>query len=188
MPSSTAALAALTAVLDTELALLEVGLGGRADLDDGDATGELRETLLELLTVQSESVFSISRLSCPTRVSMSASVPAPSTIVVSSLVTTTRRALPSRSRPASLSVTPMSAVITVPAVTTARSSRNALRRSPKNGAFTATALMVLRIEFTTRVESDSPSISSAMIRTGLPDSAIFSSSGRNSGRELIFSR
>ena len=33
------------------LALLELDLGGRADLDDGDAAGQLGETLLELLTV-----------------------------------------------------------------------------------------------------------------------------------------
>src|SRR5438093_8807398 len=34
------------------LLLLELHLGGRADLDDGDAAGELRETLLELLLVE----------------------------------------------------------------------------------------------------------------------------------------
>ena len=33
------------------LLLLELDLGGRPDLDDGDAAGELRQTLLELLTV-----------------------------------------------------------------------------------------------------------------------------------------
>src|SRR6185503_4193579 len=39
-------------VLDAVLLLLELHLGGRADLDDGDAAGELRETLLELLLVE----------------------------------------------------------------------------------------------------------------------------------------
>ena len=38
-------------VLDPVLLLLELDLGGRADLDDGDAAGELREALLELLAV-----------------------------------------------------------------------------------------------------------------------------------------
>src|SRR6476661_4789414 len=38
-------------VLDAVLLLLELDLGVRADLDDADATGELRETLLELLLV-----------------------------------------------------------------------------------------------------------------------------------------
>jgi hypothetical protein len=38
-------------VLNAVLALLELDLGGRARLDDGDATGELREALLELLAV-----------------------------------------------------------------------------------------------------------------------------------------
>ena len=36
-------------VLDASLLLLHLGLGVRADLDDGDAAGELREALLELL-------------------------------------------------------------------------------------------------------------------------------------------
>src|ERR1700716_2744012 len=39
-------------VLDTVLLLFELHLGGCADLDDGDAAGELRETLLELLLVE----------------------------------------------------------------------------------------------------------------------------------------
>ena len=38
-------------VLDAVLALLELDLGGRADLDDGDAAGELGQALLELLAV-----------------------------------------------------------------------------------------------------------------------------------------
>ena len=38
-------------VLDAVLLLLELDLGGRADLDDRDATRQLREALLELLTV-----------------------------------------------------------------------------------------------------------------------------------------
>ena len=38
-------------ILDAVLLLLELDLGGRADLDDGDAAGQLGETLLELLLV-----------------------------------------------------------------------------------------------------------------------------------------
>ena len=38
-------------VLDAVLLLLELDLGGRADLDDGDAAGELGQALLELLAV-----------------------------------------------------------------------------------------------------------------------------------------
>src|SRR5690606_38335201 len=38
-------------VLDAVLALLELDLGGRARLDDGDAAGELGEALLQLLVV-----------------------------------------------------------------------------------------------------------------------------------------
>src|SRR4029079_18829539 len=36
---------------DARLLLLHLGLGGRTDLDDGDAADQLRETLLELLTI-----------------------------------------------------------------------------------------------------------------------------------------
>ena len=89
--------------------------------------------------------------------------------------------------PTSRSSSPASGLITWPPVTTARSSRNALRRSPKNGALTATAFSVLRIELTTSVARASPSTSSAMISSGLPDSATFSSMGSRSGSELIFS-
>ena len=38
-------------VLDAELAVLELGLGGGANLDDGDAAGELGDALGELLGV-----------------------------------------------------------------------------------------------------------------------------------------
>ena len=38
-------------VLDAVLALLELDLGGRADLDDGHAAGQLGQALLELLAV-----------------------------------------------------------------------------------------------------------------------------------------
>src|SRR5207245_304718 len=38
-------------VLDARLLLFHLGLGGRPHLDDGDAAGELRETLLELLPI-----------------------------------------------------------------------------------------------------------------------------------------
>src|SRR6185503_6364379 len=38
-------------VLDAGLLFLHLGLGRRADVDDGHAAGELRETLLELLLV-----------------------------------------------------------------------------------------------------------------------------------------
>jgi hypothetical protein len=83
---------------------------------------------------------------------------------------------------------PTSEETTVPPVTAARSSRNALRRSPKYGALTATARIVLRTELTTSVDSASPSTSSATITTGLPAWAIFSRIGSRSLSEEILSR
>ncbi len=56
----------------------------------------------------------------------------------------------------------------------------ALRRSPKPGALTATDLKVPRILLTTRVDRASPSTSSAMISSGLPDWMTFSSRGSRS--------
>ncbi len=56
----------------------------------------------------------------------------------------------------------------------------ALRRSPKPGALTATDLKVPRILLTTSVDRASPSTSSAMISSGLPDCMTFSSSGSRS--------
>ena len=40
-------------ILDAVLLLLELDLGGRADLDHGDATGQLGKALLELLACRS---------------------------------------------------------------------------------------------------------------------------------------
>ena len=65
---------------------------------------------------------------------------------------------------------------------------NALRRSPKNGDLTATTLKVLRIALTTRVDSASPSTSSATISSGLFSASTFSSSGSRSASAEIFSR
>ncbi len=62
----------------------------------------------------------------------------------------------------------------------------ALRRSPKPGAFTATTLMVLRIELTTSVDSAWPSTSSAMISSGLASCSTFSRSGSSSSIAEIF--
>ena len=56
----------------------------------------------------------------------------------------------------------------------------ALRRSPKPGALTATEVNVPRILLTTRVDSASPSTSSATMSSGLPACTTFSSSGSRS--------
>ena len=51
MPSATAALVACHRVLDAVLALLDLGLGRGAHLDDRDAAGQLGQPLLQLLPV-----------------------------------------------------------------------------------------------------------------------------------------
>src|SRR5437588_377360 len=62
----------------------------------------------------------------------------------------------------------------------------ALRRSPNPGALTATERNVPRILLTTSVARASPSMSSAMIRSGLPACMTFSSTGSMSCTALIF--
>ena len=106
-------------------------------------------------------------------------------IVVLSLVTTTRRALPSTSRPTWSSLSPTSGVTTWAPVSVAMSCSMALRRSPKAGALTATEVNVPRILLTTSVDSASPSTSSAMMNRLLPAPMTFSSSGSRSETEEI---
>jgi len=118
---------------------------------------------------------------------ISASDPCPSMIVVSSLVTTTRRAWPKSCSVAVSSCRPISSVITSPPVNTAMSRSISLRRSPKAGALTATTLNTPRSLFSTSVASASPSTSSATTsRLRRPACTIFSRSGTRSCAELIF--
>src|SRR6476469_8570770 len=114
-------------------------------------------------------------------------VPEPSTIVVSSLVTTTLRARPSSSRPMLSSFRPTSSETTWPPVRIAMSWSIALRRSPKPGALMATDLNVPRILLTTSVASASPSTSSAMMTKLRPPCMTFSSTGSMSlTAEILF--
>ena len=117
---------------------------------------------------------------CLMRSSMSAFLPAPSTMVVASLVTLMDLAVPSISTLASASDTPSSSMMGCAPVKTAISSSMRLRRSPKPGAFTATTLRMPRMRFSTRVASASPSTSSAMISSDLEFCMMLSSSGRMS--------
>ncbi|CPU65577.1 Uncharacterised protein [Mycobacteroides abscessus] len=100
--------------------------------------------------------------------------------MVSSFVTTTLRAWPSRSSVAFSSLRPTVSVMTWPPVRIAMSWSMALRRSPKPGALTATDLNVPRILLSTRVASASPSTSSAMMRSERPAFMTWSRTGSRS--------
>ena len=117
---------------------------------------------------QSESVLSISALIWLIRPATSSLAPAPSTMVVLSLLMMTRFARPNKSSDTFSNLSPTSSLMTCPPVSTAMSCNIALRRSPKPGAFTAVELKVPRILLTTSVASASPSTSSAMISNGRP--------------------
>ncbi len=121
------------------------------------------------------------------RASTSMGFPAPSMMVVSSLRTITRRALPTTSRSTFSNVMPRSSVITCAPVSVAMSFRTSLRRSPKAGALTATVLKTPFKRLRIRVPRASPSTSSAIkTRSFLPAWASFSSNGKNSWMLEIF--
>src|SRR6266545_3665919 len=134
----------------------------------------------------SEVVSSICARNCRTRASMSDFLPAPSTMVVESLSTTTFLARPRSSSLMLARLIPRSSVMALPPVSIAMSSSIALRRSPKPGALTAQTCSVPRSLLTTSVASASPSTSSAMTSSGLPCLATCSRSGNRSLSELIF--
>ena len=76
--------------------------------------------------------------------------------------------------------------MTVPPVRTAMSSSMALRRSPKPGALTAATFRPPRSLLTTSVASASPSTSSAMMSSGLPDCTTASRTGSMACRPESF--
>src|SRR5438105_7780418 len=117
---------------------------------------------------------------------MDAFPPPPSTIVVLSLLTTMRLALPRSASCRFSSLMPRSSAIILPPVRVAMSSSIALRRSPNPGARTAQALSEPRSLLTTSVASASPSSSSAMMSNGLPAFATCSSTGKRSFIPEIF--
>ena len=166
MPSATAALVACTASSMRCLRSLASISVAAPTLITATPPASLASRSCSFSRSQSESVVSMSCRSCAARSATASADPPPSTIVVSSLVTVTRRAVPSTSRPTSDSLSPTSADTTSAPVTIARSWMNALRRSPKNGDLTAATVNVLRIALTTRVDSASPSTSSATISSG----------------------
>ena len=112
--------------------------------------------------------------------------PAPSIIVVFSLLICTLLADPRSSTVAPSRFKPTSSEITVPPVRIAMSSNIAFLRSPKPGAFTAATLTIPLMLFTTNVASASPSTSSAMTKSGLPAFATDSSKGSKSRIFEIF--
>ena len=107
-------------------------------------------------------------------------------IVVFSFSMRTRLARPSISSVTFSSLMPRSSEIVWPLVRTAMSSSIALRRSPKPGALTAATLRPPRSLFTTSVASASPSMSSAMISSGLPVCTTASRMGSSACSEESF--
>ena len=168
-------------ILDPVPALLDLDLGGAADLDDGSRQ-RLGRPLLQLLAVVVGLISSICALICATRASMSFFLPAPSMIVVLSLSIHPLGGAACRGDVLELDAD--ISLISRPAVRIAVSSID-LRRSPKPGALTAATLSPPRSLLTTRVASASPSIS-AMMSSGRPDCATSSSRGSSVCRLASF--
>ena len=100
--------------------------------------------------------------------------------VALSLFRTTLLAVPRSSMEAPSSERPTSSDITVPPVNIAISSSIAFLLSPKPGALQAAAFTIPLRLLTTKVASASPSMSSAIIKSGLPAFATDSSKGNKS--------
>ena len=174
-------------VLDAVLLLLQLDLGRGSDLDHRDATGELGQPLLELLTVVvgvGVVDLGLDLVDPALDVRLGAGTLDDGGLVLGD--DDLPRALPSMSRVTLSSLRPTSSVTTCPPVRMAMSWSIASRRSPKPGALTATLLNVPRILLTTSVAKASPSTSSAMITSGLPDCMTFSSTGSRSRTAEIF--
>mmetsp|Transcript_13263 Transcript_13263/g.26500 ORF Transcript_13263/g.26500 Transcript_13263/m.26500 type:complete len:216 (+) Transcript_13263:43-690(+) len=106
------------------------------------------------------------------------------TIVVVSLATTTRSAVPSISRVTESSVIPTSSATKVAPVAMAISCRYSFRRIPNPGDLMATTSRTPLILFTTSAERASPDTSSAIISTG---SLLFTSCSRRGTTSLTLS-
>jgi hypothetical protein len=162
------------------LALLELDLGGRARLDDGDAAGELGQALLELLAV----VVGVRLLDLGADLGDATGdrVLVAGTLDDRGLVLGDDD-LAGLAEQVEVRGVELEADLLGDDLAAGEDGdvgSMALRRSPKPGALTATDLKVPRILLTTRVDRASPSTSSAMISSGLPDCMTFSSTGSRS--------
>jgi hypothetical protein len=138
-----------------------------ANADDGNAACELGKTFLQLLAVVVGGGVLDLLADLGNAASISAFLPAPSTMVVFSLVD---RDLLGAAQHVQGDVFELDAEVFgdhLAAGQDAMSSSMALRRSPKPGALTAAILRPPRSLLTTSVASASPSTSSAMISSGL---------------------
>ena len=104
-------------------------------------------------------------------------------MVALSLFKTTLFDVPKSSTVAPSNERPTSSEITVPPVNIAISSSIAFRLSPNPGALHAAAFTIPLRLLTTKVASASPSMSSAIIRSGFP---AFATDSRRGNKSLIF--
>ena len=99
-------------VFDAILLFLHLGLGGRTDIDDGNAAGQLGQTLLQLLTVVvRRGVLDLLLDLSLMRPWMSAFLPAPSMMVVFSFSMVTCLAVPRSASSTSSSFSPRSSAM-----------------------------------------------------------------------------
>src|SRR5437588_718614 len=173
-------------VFHASLLFLQLRLGSRANLDDGDAAYQLGKALLELLLVVigsgvldllADLLHAAFDFGCLARALDNRGI-----VLVDGNFLGAAEVL-------ELHVLQLDSQVLgdgLPPVRVAMSSNMALRRSPKPGALTAAHCSVPRSLLTTRVASASPSTSSAIIRRGLPAFAMPSSKGSKSFIELIF--
>ena len=151
-------------VLDAVLLLLELDLGGGADLDDRHAAGQLGQPLLELLlVVVGGRVLDLGLDLLDAALDLGSRAVALDDRRVVLVGDDAARAARGPSSSTESSLRPTSSLMTWPPVRMAMSRSISLRRSPKPGALTASTLTMPRSLLTTSVASASPSTSSAMI-------------------------
>ena len=174
-------------VFDAGLLFLHLGLGRGADVDDGHAAGELGQAFLELLAVVVaggllDLAADLGHAALDVRV-LAAAFDDGGVFLVD------RRCAWPRPRSSSetfSSLMPRSSVMHAAAGEDGDVFEHGLAAVAEAGSLDGATWSVPRSLLTTSVASASPSTSSAMISSGLPALATFSSSGSRSFRLLIF--
>ncbi len=173
-------------VFDAGFLLLHLGFGRGADIDDGDAAGELGEALLELLAVVVAGGFfdlAADLVDAALDVGLLAGA-----FDDRGVFLVDRDAL-GAAEVFEVDVLELDAEVFGDATAAGEDGdvfEHGLAAVAEAGGLDGATLSVPRSLFTTRVARASPSTSSAMMRSGLPVLATFSSSGSRSLRLLIF--
>mmetsp|Transcript_29857 Transcript_29857/g.79462 ORF Transcript_29857/g.79462 Transcript_29857/m.79462 type:complete len:201 (-) Transcript_29857:809-1411(-) len=185
MPSSSAAFVAQSASLSLSFTSLTSTSEAPPTLMTATPPVSFARRSLSLSFSYCEEVPSMASRMVSHRSSMASFKPAPSNMMLSSLVIVTDLQVPSCKMSRSSSFSPRSSETMCAPVSTARSCSMALRLSPKPGAFTAATFRPPRSLLTISIARASPSMSSAITSNGFCTLATCSRIGRMEATEEI---